>query len=93
MAKNIIDELSWRDLVYDKTEGLEELVSKQAVTIYNGFDPTADSLHIGHLVPMMQLARWQRMGHTPIAVAGGEYNCFHNNPIVDDGNVRKYAFG
>ncbi len=71
MATNIIDELRWRGLVYDRTEGVEELVSKQPVTVYNGFDPTADSLHIGNLVPMMQLARWQRFGHTPIALAGG----------------------
>lgn len=71
MAANIIDELAWRGLIYDKTEGLEELVRKQPVTLYNGFDPTGDSLHIGHLVPMMQLARWQRFGHTPIALAGG----------------------
>ena len=67
----ILDELRWRDLVYDLTDGVEELVSKQKITLYNGFDPTADSLHIGHLVPLMQLARWQRFGHTPIAVAGG----------------------
>ncbi|MEZ4517862.1 MAG: hypothetical protein R3C44_13945 [Chloroflexota bacterium] len=71
MATNIIDELRWRGLVYDQTEGLEDVVGKELVTIYNGFDPTADSLHIGHLVPMMQLARWQKFGHTPIAVAGG----------------------
>ncbi len=67
----IIDELRWRGLVYDKTEGLDELVGEQKLTLYNGFDPTADSLHIGHLVPLMQLARWQRHGHTPIALAGG----------------------
>ena len=67
----IIDELRWRGLVYDVTEGLDELVSRQKITLYNGFDPTADSLHIGNLVPLMQLARWQRYGHTPIALAGG----------------------
>ena len=67
----IIDELRWRGLVYDVTEGLDELVSRQKITLYNGFDPTADSLHIGNLVPLMQLARWQRHGHTPIALAGG----------------------
>jgi tyrosyl-tRNA synthetase len=67
----IIDELRWRGLVYDVTEGLDELVSRQKITLYNGFDPTADSLHIGNLVPLMQLARWQRYGHSPIALAGG----------------------
>lgn len=67
----IIDELRWRGLVYDVTEGLDDLVSHHKITLYNGFDPTADSLHIGNLVPLMQLARWQRFGHTPIALAGG----------------------
>ena len=69
MTSNIYEELRWRGLVYDSTEGVEELVSKEKITLYNGFDPTGDSLHIGHLVPMMQLARWQRFGHTPIALA------------------------
>jgi tyrosyl-tRNA synthetase len=67
----IIDELRWRGLIYDQTEGLAESVAQRKITLYNGFDPTADSLHIGNLVPMMQLARWQRYGHTPIALAGG----------------------
>lgn len=70
-ASNILEELRWRGLVYDMTEGVEELVKKEKITLYNGFDPTADSLHIGNLVPMMQLARWQRFGHHPIALAGG----------------------
>ncbi len=70
-ASNILEELRWRGLVYDMTEGIEELVKKEKITLYNGFDPTADSLHIGNLVPMMQLARWQRFGHHPIALAGG----------------------
>jgi tyrosyl-tRNA synthetase len=71
MATNILDEFRWRGLLYGHTEGLEEIVSTRPITLYNGFDPTADSLHIGNLVPMMQLARWQRFGHTPIALAGG----------------------
>jgi len=71
MATTIIDELRWRGLVYDKTDGVDELVAQHKITLYNGFDPTADSLHIGNLVPLMQLARWQRYGHTPIALAGG----------------------
>ena len=71
MATTIIDELRWRGLIYDKTEGLDELTSANKITLYNGFDPTKDTLHVGHLVPMMQLARWQRYGHTPIALAGG----------------------
>ena len=71
MATTIIEELRWRGLIYDKTEGLDELTSADKITLYNGFDPTKDTLHVGHLVPMMQLARWQRYGHTPIALAGG----------------------
>lgn len=71
MAMTIIDELRWRGLIYDKTEGLDDLLSEQKITLYNGFDPTKDTLHVGNLVPMMQLARWQRFGHTPIALAGG----------------------
>ncbi len=67
----IIDELRWRGLIYDMTEGLNELTAADRLTLYNGFDPTKDTLHVGNLVPMMQLARWQRFGHTPIALAGG----------------------
>jgi len=71
MATTIIDELRWRGLIYDQTDGVDELTAHHKITLYNGFDPTADSLHIGNLVPLMQLARWQRYGHTPIALAGG----------------------
>jgi len=71
MAMTIIDELGWRGLIYDKTEGADDLLGGQKITLYNGFDPTKDTLHVGNLVPMMQLARWQRFGHTPIALAGG----------------------
>jgi tyrosyl-tRNA synthetase len=68
---NILAELRWRGLVYDQTDSVEDLLKNKKVTLYNGFDPTGDSLHIGHLVPMMSLARFQRFGHTPIAIAGG----------------------
>jgi tyrosyl-tRNA synthetase len=70
-VSNIFDEFLWRGLLFDQTEGGRDLVNNQKITVYTGFDPTGDSLHIGHLVPMMGLARWQRFGHTPIAVAGG----------------------
>jgi tyrosyl-tRNA synthetase len=70
-VKNAFEELKWRGLVYDQTESVPQVISEEKVTVYNGFDPTADSLHIGHLVPMMVLARLQRYGHTPIALAGG----------------------
>jgi len=68
---NLFDELSWRGVVYDKTEGLPELLALERVTAYIGFDPTASSLHVGSLLPVMALARLQRFGHTPIAIVGG----------------------
>lgn len=68
---NVIDELKWRGLVKETTDGVEDVLVNQKLTLYNGFDPTGDSLHIGHLVPLMALARFQRLGHTPIALAGG----------------------
>lgn len=68
---NGFDELKWRGLVFDQMEGVPELLAKEKVSIYNGFDPTGDSLHVGHIVPLIQLARLQRFGHTPIALAGG----------------------
>lgn len=68
---NLFEELTWRELVYDATEGLAELLSERSVTVYAGFDPTASSLHVGHLLPLMGLARMQRYGHTPIAIVGG----------------------
>jgi tyrosyl-tRNA synthetase len=71
MATNAFEELKWRDLVYDYVDGVQDLLARREVTIYNGFDATADSLHVGHLVPLIALARLQRFGHHPIALAGG----------------------
>ncbi len=68
---NVFDELMWRGLVYDHTEGLPEVLAKEKVTVYIGFDPTSDSLQVGNLLALMGLARMQRFGHHPIAVAGG----------------------
>src|SRR5215467_5416022 len=68
---NLYDDLEWRGMVYDATEGMRELFATQRVTAYIGFDPTASSLHVGSLLPVMALARAQRFGHTPIAIAGG----------------------
>lgn len=67
----ILEELGWRGLLYDSTDGVADLLSRELVTLYNGFDPTGDSLHVGHMVPLLCLARFQRFGHTPIALAGG----------------------
>lgn len=68
---NIFEEWSWRGLLYDATEEAEKALGSEKLVIYNGFDPTADSLHVGSLIPMIGLARLQRYGHQPIALAGG----------------------
>src|SRR6185436_10714504 len=69
---SILDELDWRGLIADCTDRAE-LAKRTAapVTLYCGFDPTADSLHVGNLVPLLGLRRFQLEGHHPIAVAGG----------------------
>ncbi|MGC8743981.1 MAG: tyrosine--tRNA ligase [Verrucomicrobiia bacterium] len=70
---NIYEELQWRGLIADCTD-VEQLVKRlneSSVTLYCGFDPTADSLHVGNLVPLLALRRFQIAGHRPIAVAGG----------------------
>jgi tyrosyl-tRNA synthetase len=68
---NLFDELQWRGMVYDATEGLKEQFASEPVTAYIGFDPTASSLHVGNLMTLMALARLQRFGHSPIAIVGG----------------------
>ena len=68
---NAYDELHWRGSIYDMTAGAADALRNEKVTCYNGFDPTATSLHIGNMVPVLGLVRLQRHGHTPIAVVGG----------------------
>jgi tyrosyl-tRNA synthetase len=68
---DLFGELEWRGLVYDATEGVRDLLARDKVTVYAGFDPTAPSLHVGHILPILALARAQRFGHSPIAVVGG----------------------
>jgi tyrosyl-tRNA synthetase len=68
---NLYDELKWRGLVAESTEGLADAFTAERVTAYIGFDPTASSLHVGSLLTMMGLARLQRAGHSPIALVGG----------------------
>src|ERR1700704_2451281 len=70
---NILDELQWRGLLADCTDpqSLPKRLSEGPLTLYAGFDPTADSLHVGSLVPLLVLRRFQLLGHRPIAVAGG----------------------
>ncbi len=68
---DLFSELEWRGLVYDATQGARELLARERVVAYAGFDPTASSLHVGNLMQMMALARIQRAGHSPIALVGG----------------------
>ncbi|WP_215226151.1 tyrosine--tRNA ligase [Echinicola shivajiensis] len=68
---NFIEELRWRGMVQDMTPELEEHLNKGITSAYLGFDPTADSLHIGHMVGVMTLLHFQRSGHKPIALVGG----------------------
>jgi tyrosyl-tRNA synthetase len=71
MPTNFVEELRWRGMLQDIIPGTEELLSKEMVTGYIGFDPTADSLHIGSLIPIMILKHMQKAGHKPIALVGG----------------------
>lgn len=68
---NFVEELKWRGLLHDIMPGTEDLLNKETVTAYIGFDPTADSLHVGSLAQIMTLLRFQKAGHKPIALIGG----------------------
>src|SRR6516165_255222 len=68
---SLIKELQWRELIQDIVPGTEEQLSREMTSGYIGFDPTADSLHIGSLVPILLLVHLQRAGHKPIALVGG----------------------
>ncbi len=68
---NFVEELTWRGMIHDITPGTEEQLQKETTSAYVGIDPTADSLHIGHLVSVMMLKHFQIAGHKPIALVGG----------------------
>lgn len=68
---NFVEELAWRGMIHDVMPGTEEILGKEMTSAYLGIDPTADSLHIGHLVGVMLLKHFQRCGHKPIALIGG----------------------
>src|SRR5574344_2248698 len=68
---NFVEELTWRGMIHQMMPGTDELLSKEQVTAYVGFDPTADSLHIGHLCSIMILRHFQKCGHKPLALIGG----------------------
>src|SRR3981081_3563405 len=71
-SKNsLLEELSWRGMVYQHTDGLPSALANEQLSVYAGFDPTAPSRHVGHLVPVMGLAHLQRAGHRPVALVGG----------------------
>ncbi|WP_431133620.1 tyrosine--tRNA ligase [Psychroserpens mesophilus] len=71
MLKNFVEELQWRGMIHDTMPGAEDHLMETMRSAYVGFDPTADSLHIGNLVPIMLLAHYQRCGHKPFALVGG----------------------
>ncbi len=67
----LLEELEWRGLLYQNTEGLAEMLAKGSISAYCGFDPTASSMHVGSLIPVMGLVHLQRAGHRPFALVGG----------------------
>ncbi|WP_303318849.1 tyrosine--tRNA ligase [Flavivirga abyssicola] len=71
MIKNFVEELTWRGMIHTVMPGAEAHLMESMRSAYVGFDPTADSLHIGNLVPIMLLAHYQRCGHRPVALVGG----------------------
>ncbi len=73
MTNTLMEDLKWRGLLYQQTdeEGLTELLGKEKTSLYCGVDPTADSMHIGHIVPLLTLRRFQMHGHRPILLVGG----------------------
>ena len=71
MTHSLLDELRWRGLLYQHTEGVTAALQRGVVTGYAGFDPTASSLHVGNLIPIMALVHLQQSGHRPIALVGG----------------------
>jgi tyrosyl-tRNA synthetase len=68
---NLYDEFQWRGMIHEATPDLQKVLAEEKLTAYIGFDPSAASLHVGSLLPIMCLARLQRFGHSPIAIAGG----------------------
>ena len=72
---NFVDELKWRGMIHDIMPGTEELLAKGQTTAYVGIDPTADSLHVGHLVSVMMMKHFQMAGHKPIFIIGGASRC------------------
>ena len=93
---NFVEELKWRGMIHDIMPGTENLLKKEKTSGYIGFDPTADSLHIGHMVQIMMLMHFQRAGHTPIALVGGATGMIgdpsgksEERNLLDEASLRK----
>jgi tyrosyl-tRNA synthetase len=94
---NFVEELKWRGMIHDMMPGTEEQLQKELTSAYVGIDPTADSLHIGHLVGVMMLKHFQRAGHRPIALIGGATGMIgdpsmksQERNLLDEATLRKY---
>ena len=92
---NFVEELKWRGMIHDIMPGTEELLNKEITTGYIGFDPTSDSLHIGHMVQVMLLVHFQRSGHIPVALIGGATGMIgdpsgksEERNLLDEGTLR-----
>ncbi len=92
---NFVEELRWRGMIHDIMPGVEEQLNKGMITAYVGIDPTADSLHIGHLVSVMMLTHLQKAGHRPLALVGGATAMIgdpsgkaEERKLLSDGEVR-----
>ena len=87
MANELLEDLKWRGLLYQQTdeEGLAGLLEKEKISLYCGVDPTADSMHIGHIVPLLTLRRFQMHGHRPILLVGGATGMIGDRMDRDDG--------
>jgi tyrosyl-tRNA synthetase len=97
---NFVEELKWRGMIHDIMPGTEELLEKEITKGYIGFDPTADSLHIGHMVQVMLLVHFQRSGHVPIALVGGATGMIgdpsgksEERNLLDEATLRKNEEG
>jgi len=94
---SFVQELKWRGMLHDIMPGTEEQLEKELTAAYVGIDPTADSLHIGHLVSVMMLKHLQIAGHQPIALVGGAtgmigVTCWTNQHCATTRNVLKLSW-
>ena len=97
---NFVEELKWRGMIHDIMPGTEELLNREMTAGYIGFDPTADSLHIGHMVQVMLLMHFQRAGHVPVALIGGATGMIgdpsgrsEERNLLDEATLRKNEAG